>query len=79
MLKKRSIMVAGHATSVSLEQEFWDVLRDLAEARGLSVNQLVADIDLGRDGNLSSAIRVFVLQQVSGQRKAPGGSDAGGH
>lgn len=63
-VKKRSIMIAGHATSVSLEEEFWDVLKDLAEARGESVNQMVAAIDAGRDGNLSSAIRVFVLNSL---------------
>lgn len=58
---KRSVTIAGHSTSVSLESEFWAELKELAEARGLSVNQLVAEIDQGRAGNLSSAIRVFVL------------------
>jgi len=61
MLKKRSILIAGHATSVTMEPEFWDALKDIAETRGQSINQLVAEIDQGRDGNLSSAIRVFVL------------------
>lgn len=64
MLKKRSIMIAGHATSVSLEEEFWDVLKEIAERRALSINQLVAEIDLGRGGNLSSAVRVFVLDDL---------------
>lgn len=64
MLKKRSIVIAGHATSVSLEPEFWDVLKAIAEARAVSLNQLVAEIDQGRSGNLSSAIRVFVLGEV---------------
>lgn len=64
MLKKRSIMIAGHATSVSLEEEFWEVLREIAERRAVSINQLVAEIDLGRGGNLSSAIRVFVLDYL---------------
>jgi predicted DNA-binding ribbon-helix-helix protein len=64
MVKKRSIMIAGHATSVSLEEEFWAVLRELADCRGLSVNQLVATVDSGRDGNLSSALRVFVLNEI---------------
>lgn len=66
MLKKRSIVIAGHATSVSLEPEFWEVLKDIAQARGVSLNQLVAEIDQGRSGNLSSAIRVFVLAAVRG-------------
>lgn len=67
MLKKRSIVIAGHATSVTLEEEFWAALRDIAEHRGLSINQLVAEIDLSRGGNLSSAIRVFVLNEVRGR------------
>ncbi|MCJ2082316.1 ribbon-helix-helix domain-containing protein [Methylobacterium sp. J-090] len=62
---KRSVMIAGHRTSVSLEDPFWDALREIAEARGLSVQTLVGAIDAGRDGqNLSSAIRVFVLAAV---------------
>lgn len=68
MLKKRSILIAGHATSVSLEPEFWDALKDIAEIRCLSLNQLVAEIDQGRSGNLSSAIRVFVLGEVKAGR-----------
>ncbi|HLO77164.1 MAG TPA: ribbon-helix-helix domain-containing protein [Magnetospirillum sp.] len=76
MLKKRSIVIAGHATSVSLEPQFWDVLKTIAEEQGRSINQLVADIDLTRQGNLSSGIRVFVLEYL--QKKTPGGSQAGG-
>lgn len=64
---KRSVKIAGHATSVTLEAEFWDCLKELAEARGLSVNQVVAEIDCVRDGNLSSAIRVFVLNELKRQ------------
>ncbi len=70
MLKKRSIVIAGHATSVTLEPPFWDALKAIAQDRGLSLNQLVAEIDLGRQGNLSSAIRVFVLENL--QKKTPG-------
>jgi predicted DNA-binding ribbon-helix-helix protein len=58
---KRSVRVAGHATSISLEAAFWRGLCDIAAARGLSVNALVAAIDASRGGNLSSAIRLFVL------------------
>ncbi|MBC7908795.1 MAG: ribbon-helix-helix domain-containing protein [Rhodospirillaceae bacterium] len=68
MLKKRSIIIAGHATSVSLEPEFWDALKEIAEERALSLNQLVAEIDQGRAGNLSSAIRVFVLGESRRER-----------
>ncbi|KQP73283.1 arylsulfate sulfotransferase [Methylobacterium sp. Leaf113] len=59
---KRSVMIAGHRTSVSLEDPFWEALRRIAAARDLSVQALIGTIDAGRDGqNLSSAIRVFVL------------------
>ncbi|WP_041040005.1 ribbon-helix-helix domain-containing protein [Paramagnetospirillum magnetotacticum] len=61
---KRSVKIAGHATSVTLEPEFWDCLKDMATARGLSVNQMVAEIDSARGANLSSAIRVFVLNEL---------------
>lgn len=60
-VKKRSVVVAGHRTSVSLELAFWEALRELAAARGRTINQLVSEIDSGRTGNLSSAIRVYVL------------------
>jgi predicted DNA-binding ribbon-helix-helix protein len=58
---KRSVRIAGHATSVSLEAAFWQGLCDIAAARRMSVNALLATIDAGRAGNLSSAIRLFVL------------------
>jgi predicted DNA-binding ribbon-helix-helix protein len=64
-IKKRSVVLAGHRTSISLEAEFWTALRTLATTRGVSVNALVAEIDVARDasqpGNLSSALRLFVL------------------
>jgi predicted DNA-binding ribbon-helix-helix protein len=64
-LRKRSVLIAGHRTSISLEAAFWDALRAVARRRGSSVNRLVAAIDAarqpGRSGNLSSALRVFVL------------------
>jgi predicted DNA-binding ribbon-helix-helix protein len=58
---KRSVRIAGHATSVSLEAAFWQGLCDIAAARRVSVNALLVAIDATRDGNLSSAIRLFVL------------------
>jgi len=60
-LRKRSVMVSGHATSVSLEQEFWEELQVIARAKGVSLNRLVSEVDRTRTGNLSSALRVFVL------------------
>lgn len=59
---KRSIVVAGHKTSVSLEDAFWLALKDIAKERRQSLRGLVAEIDSGRSGgNLSSAVRLFVL------------------
>ena len=58
---KRSVRIAGHATSVSLEPAFWEALNEIAAARRMSLNALLSTIDAGRRGNLSSAIRLFVL------------------
>ena len=59
---KRSIVIAGHKTSVSLEDAFWKGLKDIAIVRNITLSDLVASIDSGRaGGNLSSAIRLFVL------------------
>jgi predicted DNA-binding ribbon-helix-helix protein len=61
-LKKRSLVLAGHATSVALEPEFWTVLEALARARRLSLAGLVAEIDAGRGGRpLTSACRLAAL------------------
>ena len=62
ILKKHSIVIAGHQTSVTLENIFWDRFKQLAQIRQLSLSQLVAEIDSQRATNLSSAIRVFVLK-----------------
>jgi predicted DNA-binding ribbon-helix-helix protein len=60
---KRSIVVAGHKTSVSLEDAFWKALKEIAGEREITLSDLVASIDSQRDhGNLSSAIRLFVLE-----------------
>ena len=63
---KRSLAIAGHRTSVSLEDAFWCRLRRIGAERGLSLNALAAMVDASRgDANLSSAIRVFVLEAQS--------------
>lgn len=68
---KRSLAIAGHRTSISLEDAFWQGLRQLAEERKLSVAALVAEIDAARGAsNLSSAIRVFVLRSLTRAPKA---------
>jgi predicted DNA-binding ribbon-helix-helix protein len=59
---KRSIVIAGHKTSVSLEEAFWKGLKDIAGMRNMTLSDMVASIDTDRrQGNLSSAIRLFVL------------------
>jgi predicted DNA-binding ribbon-helix-helix protein len=63
-VRKRSVRIAGHRTSVSLEDAFWSELTRIAEVRGQSINALIATIDAGRGGNLSSAVRVFILNEV---------------
>ena len=59
---KRSIVIAGHKTSVSLEDAFWTGLKEIADDRNMTLSELVSSIDTDRQhGNLSSAIRLFVL------------------
>ena len=67
--KKRSVLLSGHRTSISLEMAFWLKLREICERQGKSINQQITEIDNTRlnkpNKNLSSAIRVFVLEQTS--------------
>jgi predicted DNA-binding ribbon-helix-helix protein len=69
-MRKRSVTIHGHPTSISLEDEFWHELTAIAESRNLSLNALVTEIDKvrtgprGSDGNLSSTLRVYVLKQL---------------
>jgi predicted DNA-binding ribbon-helix-helix protein len=65
---KRSIVIGGHKTSVSLEDAFWQELKEIAKYRCVTVSQTVAEIDTRREnGNLSSAIRLFVLDHARAQ------------
>ena len=60
--RKRSITIAGHATSISLEAPFWDAIRDIAAKQDMSTQDLIAEIDNSkRMASLSSAIRVYIL------------------
>ena len=62
---KRSVSLAGHKTSISLEDAFWNYLKEIAERRGVSVSVVVAEIQAqDRQTNLSSAIRLFVLEHA---------------
>jgi predicted DNA-binding ribbon-helix-helix protein len=79
---KRSIVIAGHKTSVSLEDAFWKGLKDIAGGRETTLSDLVASIDTERrHGNLSSAIRLFVLDyyrsQAGDERGGPRGLAVG--
>jgi len=77
---KRSVVVAGHKTSVSLEDAFWKGLKDIARGRNVTLSELVGTIDSEREyGNLSSALRLFVLDfyrtQLSDLKEGRDGSD----
>jgi predicted DNA-binding ribbon-helix-helix protein len=62
VITKHSVKIAGHATSVSLEEEFWAALRQIAAKRGTSLANLIAKVDERRAGNLSSGLRLLVLE-----------------
>ncbi len=62
-LAKRSVVISGHKTSISLENAFWLALKMAARRRKMTVNELVTRIDGARSGNLSSALRVFLLME----------------
>ena len=72
---KHSVVINGHKTSVSLEQPFWNIVREIADAEGMTVSALLRQIDESRrHTNLSSAVRIFVLERVraqGGARAAP--------
>ena len=65
MIKKRSITIHGHRTSVSLEEPFWTILQATASRRGLSLASLVQIVDKDRNNGLSSALRLFVLAELT--------------
>jgi predicted DNA-binding ribbon-helix-helix protein len=73
---KRSIVITGHKTSVSLEDAFWSGLKDIAASRTMTLSEIVASIDADRrQGNLSSAIRLFVLDHYRAQAGSTGVQD----
>ncbi|MBZ0161465.1 MAG: ribbon-helix-helix domain-containing protein [Notoacmeibacter sp.] len=69
-VRKRSVTIRGHRTSFSLEQEFFDELERIAAARGVPLAALVESVDetRARDANLSSALRLFVLEELKAAR-----------
>ena len=66
-MRKYSVRIAGHPTSISLEPEFWAACGRLAEKRGVSISALITEIDEKRDGGLSGAIRLTVLADLEGR------------
>ena len=71
MIRKRSVVLQGHATSVSLEDEYWEDLKRMASASDLSLAALIERIDVQRRGdNLSSALRLAVLADLKAARSA---------
>ena len=70
-IRKRSVVIAGHRTSISMEEVFWRALQAVAAARGASANRLITEIDRERPGNLSSALRLFVLAEAIGGTLPP--------
>ncbi len=69
-VKKRSVEIAGHRTSLSLEQAFWRALKRIAARDGVSINRLIERIDRERAGNLSSAVRIYVLERLEDEAES---------
>ena len=63
-MKKRSLLIMGHATSISLEDEFWESLKEISVEKTQSIQELIEQIDLTRTSNLSSAVRLFILNHL---------------
>ncbi|WP_219821527.1 ribbon-helix-helix domain-containing protein [Sneathiella aquimaris] len=61
---KRSVSISGHRTSISVEKEFWDLFCQMAEDQSISINTLISRLDEERSGNLSSAVRLYVLRKL---------------
>jgi predicted DNA-binding ribbon-helix-helix protein len=73
---KRSVVIGGHKTSVSLEDEFWSGLKEIAASRRTTLSDLVATVERGREnGNLSSTLRLFVLEAY--RQRATGRANEG--
>ena len=66
-MRKHSVVVAGHATSISLEDEFWEELKAIAMQRNIKLNDLISEIDDNRQTNLSSALRLYILNHLKSE------------
>lgn len=77
-IAKRSVVLDRHKTSISLEDDFWNGIREIADRKKMKLTDLLAQIDADRShSNLSSAIRVFVLNEMRAQAGMPAGQTAG--
>ena len=63
-MRKHSVNITGHQTSLSIEDEFWEELKRIARQKNVSVSRLIEEIDNNRQGNLSGAIRVYILNAL---------------
>ena len=63
-MKIHSLLIMGHATSISLEDEFWETLKEISLEESKSIQQLIEHIDLDRTSNLSSSIRIYILNHL---------------
>jgi predicted DNA-binding ribbon-helix-helix protein len=74
LVRKWSVVVGGHKTSVSLEEPFWSALKEISGQRGMTLSEVADEIDTNRQqGNLSSAIRLFVLDHFKSRAAGPTG------
>ena len=75
-MRKRSVSIRGHRTSLSLEDAFWDALSAIASERGISIAALITEIDQTRASGLSSAVRLFILEDLKQKAAACRTEDA---
>jgi predicted DNA-binding ribbon-helix-helix protein len=68
ILRKRSVLISGHQTSISIEDAFWIELKSICKRETKSLNQIATEVDERRSGNLSSALRVFILNYKAQDR-----------
>ena len=68
ILRKRSVLISGHQTSISIEDAFWIELKSICKQEKKSLNQIATEVDEMRSGNLSSALRVFILNYKAQDR-----------
>ena len=68
ILRKRSVLISGHQTSISIEDAFWIELKSICKQETKSLNQIATEVDERRSGNLSSALRVFILNYKAKDR-----------